>query len=1273
MKKSILLLLLICPILLFSQNTDFSSAITVEAKNTVSGSVNSQPLFYKTELPAQGAIKVFVQATNTGASAGYLRMEVYDSRQSDLLLTQNIEKTTVSPNEVVNDTLTIPCRDIETIYFKLSTNSTFSFNFSYEMEDAESDAENNNTLETASPFRLDSTFHGTIGHLNAGNQDDADYYRIEVPTDGKFSLYMEGVNTGNSNGRLEIVFYQIIDGHYLSQEDSKIIETSSAAPGQKVTDSLILDCLYLYDGVIYIKVISNSCFTYSLKMTHENKTPDAEFTFKKSANQVMFTPRNTDAAGNTYFWRFGKDQVMEAKPMSPMDDDFYEESQSPFPFISMPVGYHKVSLTATSKDCNLSQETVQYVSIEGVENYSPKKASEGGDFNLFITGWKFDETAEVSLRKGSTILTTTDLVVNPSGSSMIALFDLHFAEKGMYDVIIKVPNIDQPFVFENGLEVTKIIYPETYSEVVGQEIWRTDRYGDLSLIVHNKGNVMASGVVAALIWPQDIEVRFRSNVFAPTRNTGTESVEVDGETFTLDRSEYMYIYDSLNVPTPIDSFNLQPYDGYVKYILIPHIPAGGYVELPFEAKSKTFTEGKVKFHTYTFKTNQQGSCDNPVYSNFNEDLTAELIDLMDMAIDQTNILPLKIFSKTAKAGQKHGGSMASYFGKKFWAWYDGYEFDQEGAMRDWLAETEANNAFALQTATDEFGSLLFSHASTKMLDKYKGQVNFINKRLANNPNMSAALTDKYLDLLNSLPHDQMRRFEALKGIFDNTKNLGTLSDKLVKLQQLVDDCPELASQLEDLIKDLEKELNIREPKEKENELRNSFDPNMISGPSGIGVNRYLNNIYPQVFTISFENLETASAAAQIVKIYDTLDVNKYDLSTFSFGSIGVGEKYFRLVPDRKEFAIERNITQDIPIKVRISGSLDESTGVITWEFVAVDTTTNDLPVLEGFLPPNNDQGEGEGFVRYLVTPKAGLADGTLFENRATIIFDQNEPISTNTWQNTLDIGKPTSTLIATLVQDTIIKLDLNGVDAVSGLGYYNLFVKINDGEWLPFGGSPLDSMLIIGEMDSTYSFYIRSIDKVGNEEDKDAFAEQVITIQSPVAILMGRLTGQNINQNTNRLQWNTYDEDNGDYFVIERSKDGSDFRKTDQVNAKGRPSSYEYFDNNPFSGNNYYRLKIVNNDGRTSYSNIVMVRAESASVISIFPNPVRGKLTVQIAGTVNNSEKLSLFNAYGQKVMEQPVTGNQIQMDMQRLTSGVYYLVYKNKDGMQEKLKIVKE
>src|SRR5690606_26171151 len=109
---------------------------------------------------------------------------------------------------------------------------------------------------------------------------------------------------------------------------------------------------------------------------------------------------------------------------------------------------------------------------------------------------------------------------------------------------------------------------------------------------------------------------------------------------------------------------------------------------------------------------------------------------------------------------------------------------------------------------------------------------------------------------------------------------------------------------------------------------------------------------------------------------------------------------------RQEYLSQDTMSPDM--LVRFNASVDTAQGIITWQFTSIDPLTGDLPVFEGFLPPNVSKPDGEGGVSFSIRPWSFLPDASKFENRASIYFDQNEPIATNTWVNTLDILPPSS-------------------------------------------------------------------------------------------------------------------------------------------------------------------------------------------------------------------------------------------------------------------------
>jgi hypothetical protein len=89
-----------------------------------------------------------------------------------------------------------------------------------------------------------------------------------------------------------------------------------------------------------------------------------------------------------------------------------------------------------------------------------------------------------------------------------------------------------------------------------------------------------------------------------------------------------------------------------------------------------------------------------------------------------------------------------------------------------------------------------------------------------------------------------------------------------------------------------------------------------------------------------------------------------------------------------------------------------------------------------------------------------------------------------------------------------------------------------------------------------------------------------------------------------KLNWQTSNESNSSHFSIERSVDGQVFQSINSVAAKGTASSYQYSDNNAFAGQIllYYRLRMVDKDGRFTYSPILTAKKnERASGIKIYP------------------------------------------------------------------------
>lgn len=268
----------------------------------------------------------------------------------------------------------------------------------------------------------------------------------------------------------------------------------------------------------------------------------------------------------------------------------------------------------------------------------------------------------------------------------------------------------------------------------------------------------------------------------------------------------------------------------------------------------------------------------------------------------------------------------------------------------------------------------------------------------------------------------------------------------------------------------------------------SFDPNEMIGPSGYSDKHYIqkNNMIP--YTILFENKSTATAPAHQVFVTDTLDLSKFDIKEFGFGAFGFGDTI--MAPNGKklkEFSMDVDLTPKMNLIARVSGKLDTISGVIKWEFLSLNPTSllDEEDPFIGFLPPNNDNRDGEGFVSFSVALKEELGTNDVLKNQATIVFDANAPILTNEYVNTLDLDKPLSQIYPLdATNKNNFPLAWTGSDNGSGIASYSIYVMQNDTALRPWLlNTELKSAEFIGDIGSTYKFYSVATDNVSLTED----------------------------------------------------------------------------------------------------------------------------------------------------------------------------------------------
>ncbi len=148
------------------------------------------------------------------------------------------------------------------------------------------------------------------------------------------------------------------------------------------------------------------------------------------------------------------------------------------------------------------------------------------------------------------------------------------------------------------------------------------------------------------------------------------------------------------------------------------------------------------------------------------------------------------------------------------------------------------------------------------------------------------------------------------------------------------------------------------------------------------------------------------------------------------------------------------------------------------------------------------------------------------------------------------------------------------------------------------------------------------------------------------------------------LNWKTSDEENVDRYVVEHSYNGISFTTTGSVVANNNTgvNNYTYTDKGLAAGIHYYRIRRIDKDGKSEYSDTRTLRiTTSGANVVIRPNPVAGSI-LQLAISVPQNIKTSvqIMSVDGKLMLKQDiklVTGNNlVNLNIDFVPSGIYLL-----------------
>ena len=222
----------------------------------------------------------------------------------------------------------------------------------------------------------------------------------------------------------------------------------------------------------------------------------------------------------------------------------------------------------------------------------------------------------------------------------------------------------------------------------------------------------------------------------------------------------------------------------------------------------------------------------------------------------------------------------------------------------------------------------------------------------------------------------------------------------------------------------------------------------------------------------------------------------------------------------------------------------------------------------------------------------------------------------------------------------------------------------NGSSWVEIPGSNTEDFTFTSGVNVT-TLYMRCVRLVGTLDYVES-NQVAIVVDITLPIELSAFKARDNKDGTVQILWSTSSELDNEYFVVEKSADGVDFKTLGRVEGaltSTLTNHYDMVDVLPNIGENYYRLKQVDTNGDFEYSDIISIRMRSGvKTISFFPNPVIRDLNIKINAETEEASIVEIINMNGQIInrFETDDTTEAIYpIDLETLPTGTYFLSVK--------------
>ena len=162
---------------------------------------------------------------------------------------------------------------------------------------------------------------------------------------------------------------------------------------------------------------------------------------------------------------------------------------------------------------------------------------------------------------------------------------------------------------------------------------------------------------------------------------------------------------------------------------------------------------------------------------------------------------------------------------------------------------------------------------------------------------------------------------------------------------------------------------------------------------------------------------------------------------------------------------------------------------------------------------------------------------------------------------------------------------------------------------------------------------------------------------NPLPINLGTFKGT-ITAKGNILDWQTFGEQNNDYFMVQRANTNGIFIDLGKISGAGNSTiaqNYSFVDTKPASTINYYRLAQVDYDGTIHYSQTIALANEGQQQYSLSPNPANDYLLIH-QNKEAQATQYTVCNVLGNVVAKGSFTASTHKLNVANLPKGSYFI-----------------